>query len=740
MAVIGDRLASPETGWKRYDTVGGEISYSAGTWSKFAATSSHLGESPLYSSSATSKITFAFVGTKIRLIHRTYLDQRTTVVSIDGVSDQYATKDINSNGYGILCYEKTGLDYRKHFVEISYLPDNSISGAPDAIDIDDAGSLLHNDEVTNIKDLDVGKRIRCNYSAASGVVGVFRGLGQETANFIPVASTATPNGDFYFIMVEDFNKKKILVADRNIQHSISWNTLNSSGIASGSGLELRIRNNSIPIMTSNTLPSGVARSDTNTDPTMPAYHAFDNSYTTSWKTNSTKGQLSYQFPAHKIINKYGLHIINKDVGPKSWTFEGSNDGVTWDILDTVTDGGMTSGLTKYFTVSNNKLYIQYRLNISTSMATDRIVIGEFSMYENDIENLSCTLRLLTGGTSSTDKHNEWDEYIVNSTLNGKITAGDRSVWYWDGTHTLASTVNTSPDTRTVRGSASLSNLGYSLSGTAAAAIGFRPVLEIKTIFQLKSLIFSNGEYKKFNPGKPFSPATSQEATPAMTSNTTPSGLAFASSIYSATYDAWYAFNKKDDSEGWAMRTGSTSYLGYGFTTAKTIVKYAIRSGSILAELPKTWTLSGSNDSRDGADGTWTTLDYRTGQTWTTNNTDTEYTLQSPGPYKFYRLNITENNGNTAYIGVNEFKLYELVTPAIPAISSSWETVSTTLPDADIFTNKGMDDLSVLDRKQATFNIPMNDNSSLGEVLGKGRMFKERIDLDKYIDIKKISVK
>ncbi|GED17654.1 hypothetical protein D1872_202580 [compost metagenome] len=47
---------------------------------------------------------------------------------------------------------------------------------------------------------------------------------------------------------------------------------------------------------------------------------------------------------------------------------------------------------------------------------------------NAPETFATTIRLLTGGVSSTDKENEWDQYIVNSSLNGTIIPGDNAVW------------------------------------------------------------------------------------------------------------------------------------------------------------------------------------------------------------------------------------------------------------------------------------------------------------------------
>lgn len=84
-----------------------------------------------------------------------------------------------------------------------------------------------------------GDYVWCKYTAASGVVGVFSDIATKidvevSSQLIPVASTATPNGYFKFILVGyDRLGRKKFVADRNVQHTISWDSLNTAGIASG---------------------------------------------------------------------------------------------------------------------------------------------------------------------------------------------------------------------------------------------------------------------------------------------------------------------------------------------------------------------------------------------------------------------------------------------------------------------------------------------------------------------------
>jgi len=85
---------------------------------------------------------------------------------------------------------------------------------------------------TRIQDMQIGDYIVCNYQASSGAVGTFSNLGGAVETEIPVAGSATPNGSFYFVKVD----KGLLIADRVIQHSISWDTLNAGKAIQGKPL------------------------------------------------------------------------------------------------------------------------------------------------------------------------------------------------------------------------------------------------------------------------------------------------------------------------------------------------------------------------------------------------------------------------------------------------------------------------------------------------------------------------
>ena len=77
--------------------------------------------------------------------------------------------------------------------------------------------------------------------------------------------------------------------------------------------------------------------------------------------------------------------------------------------------------------------------------------------------------------------------------------------------------------------------------------------------------------------------------PTMTSDTTPSGECFASSVYSTTYPAWKAFTNQVDASGWNCAQSEygqtdTAYVGYEFSNKKKIYvsKFTIRTDGTIS--------------------------------------------------------------------------------------------------------------------------------------------------------------
>jgi hypothetical protein len=231
----------------------------------------------------------------------------------------------------------------------------------------------------------------------------------------------------------------------------------------------------------------------------------------------------------------------------------------------------------------------------------------------------------------------------------------------------------------------------------------------------KILISSGDEYYSVIPEV----MATETAVPQMTSNTTPSGRVFASSINSATYDAWKAFDRANNPFATANGSGGVGYLGYEFANPIKIGKYAIMStaGSSFQPMPKDWTFEGSNDETN-----WDVLDTQINQSWTTVSTDKEYVIDTSNAnrYKMYRLNWTANN-NSSQTYINELKMYEL--KSIPNLIN--------LPNQSeqTFINHGMNKDTSIDLTTSKIlerRYIVQDNSQLVS----GKVFKQKIDTTK----------
>jgi hypothetical protein len=125
------------------------------------------------------------------------------------------------------------------------------------------------------------------------------------------------------------------------------------------------------------------------------------------------------------------------------------------------------------------------------------------------------------------------------------------------------------------------------------------------------------------------------ATPAMTSNVTPSGIAFASSVGASNF-AWNAFSQDGATTYWQSSVANTGILGYQFTSGKIIKRYSIKMiGTATNSYPTAWTFQGSNDGT-----TYTTLETVSGASIPLGGNYTSGILANTTSYTYYRINIT----------------------------------------------------------------------------------------------------
>jgi len=129
--------------------------------------------------------------------------------------------------------------------------------------------------------------------------------------------------------------------------------------------------------------------------------------------------------------------------------------------------------------------------------------------------------------------------------------------------------------------------------------------------------------------------------------------------------AWNSANAFDQNFGsfW-FHGGTTGWLQYDFgaNSAQVIKRYTMVSAPLIpARDPKDWQFQGSNDGT-----TWTTLDTKTAETFEWRTQLRTFDIGNTTAYRYYRLNVTANNGDGAFLHLSELGL--------------WGNTGRTLPD------------------------------------------------------------
>ena len=186
-----------------------------------------------------AQIAFQFFGTSLKIFGTVHSQNALKLqVTIDGkVNTSIITKNIDEDKYGSFMhqniFEILDLEEKMHDVEITILSDNP-SFVFEGIEIDSRGRAYHIDEVISVGELEIGKRIRCHYKADYNSVGEISGFGEEIGQHLSINPIAKPDGDFYFIVVDEVGDGLKLISDRVTQNYISWSKLLRDELSLGS--------------------------------------------------------------------------------------------------------------------------------------------------------------------------------------------------------------------------------------------------------------------------------------------------------------------------------------------------------------------------------------------------------------------------------------------------------------------------------------------------------------------------
>jgi hypothetical protein len=138
-----------------------------------------------------------------------------------------------------------------------------------------------------------------------------------------------------------------------------------------------------------------------------------------------------------------------------------------------------------------------------------------------------------------------------------------------------------------------------------------------------------------------------------------------STYYTDGTHHWYAWHAFNDTEGiqysyWLGSNNGVDWLSLdiGSGNFKILTSYIVQTHKYAEEptnCPKDWTMEGSNNGT-----VWTTLDTVTNQTsWTAGEARAFFCDTTNTAYRYFRLNISANNGSATYTQVGKLYLYGL---------------------------------------------------------------------------------
>jgi hypothetical protein len=113
---------------------------------------------------------------------------------------------------------------------------------------------------------------------------------------------------------------------------------------------------------------------------------------------------------------------------------------------------------------------------------------------------------------------------------------------------------------------------------------------------------------------------------------------------------------------WHCWNSATGWLQYDFGSgnAQVVKRYTINSADVPNRDPKDWQFQGSQDG-----STWTTLDTRSGQSFVVVMAQNTYNIANTTAYRYYRINVTANNGGTSGMAISELGLWGNTGRTIP---------------------------------------------------------------------------
>jgi len=151
--------------------------------------------------------------------------------------------------------------------------------------------------------------------------------------------------------------------------------------------------------------------------------------------------VSIRMPKKRRVNGYTMiGYYQPDRNPKAWRFEGSNNGTTWDVLDSRSGQTLSLTVKSYYSFENTNEYLYYRI-VVTELAggpTASCVIVEMDLFEltpiygwvdADLENIAekgMTPEIINSRTLA-----DWSTIFKAKSIDFAVYLDDRLSTYYD---------------------------------------------------------------------------------------------------------------------------------------------------------------------------------------------------------------------------------------------------------------------------------------------------------------------
>lgn len=391
-----------------------------------------------------------------------------------------------------------------------------------------------------------------------------------------------------------------------------------------------VLNVKVPAMTSETTPSGnVIHNNTNW---ASAYKAFDGN-TTSYTYINNKGvtnnYIGYVFENLKkiFLTKLHFNIFGSGNVSRTLILQAGNESSGYTDLSTITQTFTPSTEPKIDIVTfNPSQYDSYRLFGATTWYQDGFQLGfkEIQFYGREAGGVQTWLK--AGGITNKN-YTTLAEVLADTTTLASLMASSDAVDYL------------------VTAKAFID--GICADQTAMSYIGLNNYCA--------DTLLADSDWLDGIWNSTYFESVLNVKVPVMTSNTTPSGECFASSVYSTTYPAWKAFTNQVDASGWNCAQSEygqtdTAYVGYEFSNKKKIYvsKFTIHtSGTISSTEIRVVANDASNES-------WNVISEVYSET---NLSDIIICNSNLGEYKRFALKGSFIKDNTRYLQFKYIQFY-----------------------------------------------------------------------------------